>query len=66
LVGVLGGGGAAAAAGQLIVREGGGFVSFADLDDPLQAPLDATPSSRLIAARSEDTLRELEAVRARP
>jgi myo-inositol-1(or 4)-monophosphatase len=55
-----------AAAGQLIVREAGGYISFADLDDPLDAPLDATPSSRLIAARSEDTLRELEAVRGRP
>jgi myo-inositol-1(or 4)-monophosphatase len=55
-----------AAAGQLIVREAGGYISFADLDDPLEAPLDATPSSRLIAARSEDTLRELEAVRPRP
>jgi myo-inositol-1(or 4)-monophosphatase len=55
-----------AAAGQLIVREAGGYISFADLDDPLEAPLDATPSSRLIAARSEDTLRALEAVRSRP
>jgi myo-inositol-1(or 4)-monophosphatase len=52
-----------AAAGQLIVREGGGFVSFPDCPDPLDAPLDATPSSRLIAARSEETLRALEAVR---
>ena len=52
-----------AAAGQLIVREAGGFVNFADLDDPLQAPLDATPSSRLIAARSPETLRDLEAIR---
>ncbi len=52
-----------AAAGQLIVREAGGFVNFADLDDPLQAPLDATPSSRLIAARSPQTLRDLEAIR---
>ena len=40
-----------AAAGQLIVREAGGFISFVDLDDPLDAPLDATPSSRLVAAR---------------
>jgi myo-inositol-1(or 4)-monophosphatase len=55
-----------AAAGQLIVREAGGYVSFPDLDDPLDAPLDATPSSRLVAARSEDTLRELEAVAPRP
>src|SRR6185437_2275973 len=52
-----------AAAGQLIVREAGGFISFVDLDDPLGAPLDATPSSHLVAARSKDTLRELEAVR---
>jgi myo-inositol-1(or 4)-monophosphatase len=52
-----------AAAGQLIVREGGGFVTFPDCADPLDAPLDATPSSRLIAARSEETLRALEAVR---
>ncbi len=52
-----------AAAGQLIVREAGGFINFMDLDDPLDAPLDATPSSRLVAARSEQTLRELEAIR---
>jgi myo-inositol-1(or 4)-monophosphatase len=52
-----------AAAGQLIVREAGGFISFVDLDDPLGAPLDATPSSHLVAARSKDTLRELEAIR---
>jgi myo-inositol-1(or 4)-monophosphatase len=52
-----------AAAGQLIVREAGGFINFIDLDDPLDAPLDATPSSRLVAARSEQTLRELEAIR---
>src|SRR5262249_48299763 len=54
-------GGVDAAAGQLIVREAGGFVSFADLDEPLDAPLDATPSSHLVAARSAETLRELEA-----
>jgi myo-inositol-1(or 4)-monophosphatase len=52
-----------AAAGQLIVREAGGLVSFTDLDDPLDAALDATPSSHLVAARSEQTLRELEAIR---
>ncbi len=33
------------------------------LDDPLDAPLDATPSSHLVAARSAQTLRELEAIR---
>jgi myo-inositol-1(or 4)-monophosphatase len=53
-----------AAAGQLIVREAGGFVGFTDCDDRLAAPLDASPSSHLVAARSEDTLRELERIRA--
>lgn len=53
-----------AAAGQLIVREAGGMVSFSDCDEPLGAPLDATPSSHLAAARTEQTLRELEGIRA--
>lgn len=53
-----------AAAGQLIVREAGGAVCFPDVDEPLAAPLDATPSSRLVAARSEATLRELQEIRA--
>jgi myo-inositol-1(or 4)-monophosphatase len=51
-----------AAAGQLIVREAGGWVSFPDCDEPLGAPLDASPSSRLVAARSLQALRELERV----
>jgi myo-inositol-1(or 4)-monophosphatase len=51
-----------AAAGQLIVREAGGFVSFSDRDEPLDAPLDATPSSHLVAARSAETLHQLESV----
>ena len=51
-----------AAAGQLIVREAGGLVSFPDCPEPLQAPLDATPASRLVAARSEQGLRDLEQV----
>jgi myo-inositol-1(or 4)-monophosphatase len=51
-----------AAAGQLIVREAGGFVSFPDCDEPLGAPLDASPSSRLVAARSLQALSELERV----
>jgi myo-inositol-1(or 4)-monophosphatase len=51
-----------AAAGQLIVREAGGLVSFSDCEDPLGAPLDASPSSHLVAARSPETLRELERV----
>ena len=51
-----------AAAGQLIVREGGGYVSFPGFDDPLGAPLDASPSAPVVAARSPETLRELERV----
>jgi myo-inositol-1(or 4)-monophosphatase len=51
-----------AAAGQLIVREGGGYVSFPRFEDPLGAPLDATASTPVIAARSPETLRELEGV----
>ncbi len=48
-----------AAAGQLIVREGGGVISFPKCDDPLGALLDAEPRSPVIAARSADTLRQL-------
>jgi myo-inositol-1(or 4)-monophosphatase len=51
-----------AAAGQLIVREGGGYVSFPSFEDPLGAPLDAAPSTPVIAARTLATLRELERV----
>jgi myo-inositol-1(or 4)-monophosphatase len=51
-----------AAAGQLIVREAGGFVSFPRCDDPLAAPLDATPRSPVVAARSLETLRQLEGI----
>jgi myo-inositol-1(or 4)-monophosphatase len=51
-----------AAAGQLIVREAGGLVGFSDWKDPLGAPLDATPSSHLVAARTEQTLAELERI----
>jgi myo-inositol-1(or 4)-monophosphatase len=53
------------AAGQLIVREAGGVVSFPDCADPLGAPLDSTPSSHLVAARTEQGLHELERVVAR-
>ncbi len=53
-----------AAAGQLIVREAGGLISFSDLDDPLGAPLDATPSSHLVAARTSEALAELERIHA--
>jgi myo-inositol-1(or 4)-monophosphatase len=51
-----------AAAGQLIVREAGGVVSFPSCEDPLGAPLDAAPSSPVVAARTAATLRELEAI----
>jgi myo-inositol-1(or 4)-monophosphatase len=51
-----------AAAGQLIVREGGGVVSFRGFDDPLGAPLDATPAAPVIAARTAQTLAELERI----
>ncbi len=51
-----------AAAGQLIVREGGGVVSFPGRDGPLTAALDAVPRAPVIAARSEQTLRELEGI----
>jgi myo-inositol-1(or 4)-monophosphatase len=51
-----------AAAGQLIVREAGGLVSFTDCADPLGAPLDAAPSSHLVAARTIESLRDLERI----
>jgi myo-inositol-1(or 4)-monophosphatase len=47
------------AAGQLIVREAGGVVSFPWCDESLGAPLDAEPSSPVVAARSPETLAEL-------
>jgi myo-inositol-1(or 4)-monophosphatase len=50
------------AAGQLIVREAGGVVSFPSFEDPLGAPLDAVPTSPVIAARNIDTLHELEGI----
>ena len=50
------------AAGQLIVREAGGLVSFPACPEPLGAPLDATPSSPVIAARTLETLHMLEKV----
>lgn len=50
------------AAGQLIVREAGGVVSFPRCQGPLAAPLDARPSSPVIAARSPEVLRELEKI----
>jgi myo-inositol-1(or 4)-monophosphatase len=51
-----------AAAGQLIVREAGGLVAFPRCPEPLAAPLDASPRSPVIAARTAETLRELERI----
>jgi len=51
-----------AAAGQLIVREAGGLVSFPACDRPLGAPLTAEPISPVIAARSTETLHQLERI----
>jgi myo-inositol-1(or 4)-monophosphatase len=51
-----------AAAGQLIVREAGGHVSFIGSANPLGAPLDTTPRSFLVAARTAETLAELERI----
>jgi myo-inositol-1(or 4)-monophosphatase len=51
-----------AAAGQLIVREAGGVVSFPGLGDPLAAPLNAEPSAPVIAARTAQTLHDLEGI----
>jgi myo-inositol-1(or 4)-monophosphatase len=48
-----------AAAGQLIVREGGGLVSFPGL---AEVPLDAVPRAPVVAARTTDTLGMLEAI----
>jgi myo-inositol-1(or 4)-monophosphatase len=48
-----------AAAGQLIVREAGGLVSFPGLE---AVALDAVPRAPVTAARTAQTLRELEAV----
>jgi myo-inositol-1(or 4)-monophosphatase len=54
--------GVVSAAGQLIVREAGGLVSFPSCDEPLGAPLDAMPSSPVVAARTVETLRRLEGI----
>ena len=51
-----------AAAGQLIVREAGGHVCFPACATPLGAPLDLTPHSPVVAARTERGLRELATV----
>jgi myo-inositol-1(or 4)-monophosphatase len=55
-----------AAAGQLIVREAGGLVSFPKFEHRLAAPLDLVPHSPVVAARTQATLEELEAVCLQP
>jgi len=50
------------AAGQLIVREAGGVVSFPRFEEPLGAPLDAAPTSPVVAARTVETLHALERI----
>jgi myo-inositol-1(or 4)-monophosphatase len=50
------------AAGQLIVREAGGLVSFPSYEQALAAPLDAQPVSPVVAARSAESLKQLEAI----
>ena len=49
-----------AAAAQLIVREAGGLISFPACAGPLAAPLDLVAHSPVVAARTADTLAELE------
>ena len=51
-----------AAAAQLVVREAGGLVAFPRFDDPLGAPLDLTPHSPVVAARTPEGLADLVAV----
>jgi myo-inositol-1(or 4)-monophosphatase len=47
------------------VRESRGLVAFTAYEDPLAAPLDLTPHSPLIAARTSTALEELSRVPAR-
>ena len=45
-----------AAAAQLVVREAGGLVEFPALANPLEAPLDLTPHSPVVAGRDAQSL----------
>ena len=47
------------AAAQLIVRETGAVVAFPGFDDPLGAPLDIEAHSRVVAARTPESLAQL-------
>jgi myo-inositol-1(or 4)-monophosphatase len=51
-----------AAAGQLIAREAGAAVCFPVDDSPLGVALDAVPRAPVIAARSDETLHQLEGI----
>jgi myo-inositol-1(or 4)-monophosphatase len=51
-----------AAAGALIVQEAGGLVAFPRCSEPLAAPLDLSPHSPVVAARTAETLARLCAV----
>jgi myo-inositol-1(or 4)-monophosphatase len=62
MVSLKNGRGVDSAAAQLIVREAGGYVSFPRFADRLAAPLDTTPASPVVAARTPETLRELEQI----
>jgi myo-inositol-1(or 4)-monophosphatase len=62
MVSLRNGRGVDSAAAQLIVREAGGHVSFPRFEDRLSAPLDAVPNSPVIAARTLETLHELEQI----
>jgi myo-inositol-1(or 4)-monophosphatase len=62
MVSLRNGRGVDSAAAQLIVREAGGHVSFPRCPPPLGAPLDTVAASPVVAARTEPTLRALEAI----
>jgi myo-inositol-1(or 4)-monophosphatase len=62
MVSLKNGRGVDSAAAQLIVREAGGCVSFPRFANRLAAPLDTTPASPVVAARTPETLRELEQI----
>lgn len=50
------------AAAQLVVREAGGLVAFPACAEPLAAPLDLTPRSPVVAARTPEGLAGLSSV----
>jgi len=50
------------AAAQLIVRESGAHVAFTAYADPLGAPLDLEPHSAVVAARTPESLAQLQSI----